>query len=48
MSEDTKKIKNPSRRNFLKSTGSAATIAGIALGGIGITSKNTGAACQQD
>lgn len=46
MSEDTKKIKNPSRRDFLKSTGSVAAIAGIALGGMGITSKNASAACQ--
>lgn len=34
MSEDEKKCKNESRRNFLKKTGGAAVIAGMAAGGL--------------
>ncbi|MBA4419135.1 MAG: flavocytochrome c [Syntrophus sp. (in: bacteria)] len=44
MSEDEKKPKNPSRRAFLKSTGGAAAIAGIALGGLAVNPKETAAA----
>lgn len=36
MSEDEKKCKNPSRRSFLKKTGGAAIIAGMAAGGVSL------------
>ena len=44
MSEDTKKPKNVSRRDFLKSTGGAAAIAGLALGGVAAHAKDGAAA----
>jgi len=46
MSDETEKTKDVSRRDFLKSTGGAAAIAGMALGGIGMASKNAAAACE--
>ncbi len=44
MSEDTKKPKDLSRRDFLKTTGGAAAIAGMAVGGLASTAKDAAAA----
>ncbi len=44
MSDDEKKPKDQSRRNFLKSTGGAAAMAGLALTGLAATSKEAQAA----
>lgn len=44
MSEGTKKPKNVSRRDFLKSTGGAAAIAGLALGGVAAHGKDANGA----
>ncbi|OPY62280.1 MAG: Urocanate reductase precursor [Syntrophorhabdaceae bacterium PtaU1.Bin034] len=44
MSEETKKTKSVSRRNFLKSTGGAAIVAGMALGGLAADPKDAAAA----
>lgn len=44
MSEDTKKDKGLTRRDFLKATGGAAAVAGIAVGGIAGNSKEAQAA----
>ncbi|OPY75805.1 MAG: hypothetical protein A4E63_00241 [Syntrophorhabdus sp. PtaU1.Bin050] len=44
VSEDTKKPKDVSRRDFLKSTGGAAAIAGLALGGVATHAKDVAAA----
>ena len=46
MNDDEKKPKNVSRRDFLKSTGGAAAITGMALGGLGIASKSAAAVCE--
>jgi flavocytochrome c len=45
MKDEAEKPKNVSRRDFLKSTGGAAVIAGAAFGGLGALSKNASAAC---
>jgi flavocytochrome c len=44
MSDDAKKPKDQSRRNFLKSTGGAAAMAGLALGGLATAPKEAQAA----
>lgn len=46
MSDDTEKTKNVSRRDFLKSAGGVAAVAGITMGGLGIAPKNASAACE--
>ena len=45
MSEDTKEPKGLSRRDFLKSTGGTAAIAGLALGGLAVKTSEAEAAC---
>lgn len=44
MSDDVKKLKNPSRRDFLKSTGGATAIAGMVMGGLAVNAREAGAA----
>ncbi len=44
MSEDTKKDKGLTRRDFLKATGGAAVVAGIAIGGVTANPKDAQAA----
>ncbi len=44
MSDDEKKPKDQSRRNFLKSVGGTAAMAGLALGGLSAMSRETHAA----
>jgi flavocytochrome c len=44
MSEDAKKPKDLSRRDFLKTTGGAAAIAGMAMGGLAAGAKDAAAA----
>ena len=39
MSEDERKCKSPSRRSFLKRTGGAAIIAGMAAGGVTLSQE---------
>ena len=46
MAENEKTTKTLTRRNFLKSTGGAAAIAGIALGGVATLAKDSAAVCE--